>query len=284
MQLKDYDTSRRYLATVKQTTRITPEDSEEVRELILQVEDSGFFFDVGQSIGVLVPGPHDFGHAYHFRLYSIAGICKTPGNPCIDICVKRVNYMDEYSGEMYPGIASHYLCNLQVGDRIHITGPYELPFQMPSEHDANLLMIGMGTGIAPFRAFVQHIYDTLGGWQGKIRLFYGARTGLESIYMNDARDDFANYYDQHTFQAFKAVSPRPHWDEPAALDAALAQHQQEIWQLLLQTKTYVFIAGHESIKVMLDKTFATMAGSQQQWAKHKAVLIKQKRWLELMYW
>ena len=26
----------------------------------------------GQSIGVLVPGPHDFGEAYHFRLYSIA--------------------------------------------------------------------------------------------------------------------------------------------------------------------------------------------------------------------
>jgi len=77
-----------------------------------------------------------------------------------------------------------------------------------------------------------------------------------------------------------AVSPRPHWDEPAALDVALAQHQQEVWQLLLQTKTYVFIAGHESIKAMLDKTFAHMAGSQQQWAKHNAVLIKEKRWLE----
>jgi len=73
--------------------------------------------------------------------------------------------------------------------------PYALPFQMPREHDVNLLMIGMGTGIAPFREFVQHIYETLEGWQGQVRLHYGARTGLESIYMNDARDDFANYYE-----------------------------------------------------------------------------------------
>ena len=46
----------------------------------------------------------------------------------------------------------------------------------------------MGTGIAPFRAFVKHLYRDIGDWRGQVRLFYGARSGLELLYMNDEVD------------------------------------------------------------------------------------------------
>ena len=256
MQLTDYDTTQKFHAVVKQSRRITPDDCEEVREIILQIQDPDFCFSIGQSIGVLVPGPHDMGHKNHFRVYTIADVPKHGKQSQVDICVKRITYIDEYSGESYPGIASNYLCDLKQGDTLTISGPYDLPFQIPEDKNANLLMIGMGTGIAPFRAFVRHIYEQTVNWQGKVRLFYGARTGLESLYMNDHQNDFSNYYDEKTFRAFNAVSPRSHWDDPAALDKSLIEQQHEVWDLLQQDNTYIFVAGHETIKVALEKAFS----------------------------
>ncbi|HSO84128.1 MAG TPA: oxidoreductase, partial [Thiocapsa sp.] len=48
-------------AFIKDSRRITPESSEEVRHITLQVVDPAFQFVEGQSIGVVVPGPHPFG-------------------------------------------------------------------------------------------------------------------------------------------------------------------------------------------------------------------------------
>ena len=64
-----------------------------------------------------------------------------------------------------------------TGGAVTLVGPYHLAFTLPKQKDANLLMIGLGTGIAPFRAFVKHIYSELGGWKGKVRLFHGAMSG-----------------------------------------------------------------------------------------------------------
>ena len=58
MRLEDYDIETKYTATVKETARITPEEAEdEIRNIVLEVDAKDFKFDIGQSIGVLVPGP-----------------------------------------------------------------------------------------------------------------------------------------------------------------------------------------------------------------------------------
>ena len=126
-QLEQYDTEPRFGATVVSTERLTPEDSfEEVREVVLDVKRSDFPYDVGQSIGVIVPGPRDFGQSHHFRLYSVADLPqRSPaGQPRITICVRRCFYVDDYSGEEYPGVASNYLCDLVPGDEVTISGPF----------------------------------------------------------------------------------------------------------------------------------------------------------------
>ena len=65
-----------------------------------------------------------------------------------------------------------------------------------------MLMVGVGTGIAPFRAFVKHIYEERGGWKGQVRLFYGAKTGMELLYMNDVRKDLGAVLRPEVLQGF----------------------------------------------------------------------------------
>ncbi len=284
MRLQDYDTTHTFTATVRSSELITsPASDAEVREITFNVVDSPSF-EVGQSIGVLAPGDEAFGKKEHLRLYTIADVPQTTGSRHeIKIAVKRVSYIDEYSGERYDGVASNYLCDLKSGDSIRVAGPFGSPFPLPEENDANLILIGMGTGIAPFRAFVKLLYKKRPDFEGQIRLFYGAKSGLDLIYMNDERDDFAQYYDRETFEAFKALSPRPHWEDPIAWDFAIKERSAELWQMLLDHKTYVYLAGREIMRDQLDNVFTWVAGSPEKWKRRKAELEAGHRWVELLY-
>lgn len=286
MYLSDYDISNPMDAMLVASERITPEHYDaEVRHLTLQFTDGEFDYVEGQSVGVLVPGPHEFGNRHHFRLYSIASPRKgekaLPRS--ISICVRRCFYIDEISGERYPGKASNYLCDAMPGARIRLTGPYGAHFSVPADNTCNLLMIGVGTGIAPFRAFTRHIYEERGGWKGKVRLFYGAKSGMELVYRNERHKDLGLYYDDATFKAFEAVSPRPAFDHPPAIDSLLIENQHEVWELIQHPKTHVYIAGLTEVEERFEKAMSAIAGSKDAWLERRSELIAQGRYVDLIY-
>ncbi len=281
--LEDFDIKTQHKAIIIKTERLTPESTEEIREMVIEVDRSDFNYKVGQSIGVVIKGQHGYGNSVHHRLYSVADIPAIGKKPQIKLLVKRCSYIDDISGESYDGIASHFLCNRKKGSEITITGPFGLPFNLPNDKSSDLLLIGLGTGIAPFRALVKHIYMNVKDWTGKVRLFYGARSGLELVYMNDKNDDLTNYYDEETFEAFQAISPRPHWADPIALDYTLEQRTEEILNMLEKPNTHVFVAGYDKISAMLDKAFTTIIGSEEKWQNRKAELVAGKRWVEIIY-
>jgi ferredoxin--NADP+ reductase len=285
MRLAEYDIETQYSARVVQTRRMTPFGSpNEVKELLLELDAPGFAYEAGQSIGVLAPGAPEFGAEHHLRLYSIIDPPTTSeGPPQVRICVRRCEYVDEYSGEKYPGVASNYLCDRAPGDVITVVGPFGIPFRIPPEDDATLILIGAGTGIAPFRAFVKHLYRERPEWKGRVWLFHGARTGLELLYQNHEQDDFAQYYDRETFQAFHALSARPGWSDAIAWDYAIARRSDEIWEMLGKPHTYVYVAGLEKMREELDKAFRAVAGSEDEWNRRKAELRAGGRWVELLY-
>jgi len=272
-------------AVITESARITPPERDEVRRIKLRIDDPAFRYSVGQSIGVVVPGPHPMGNAFHMRRYSIAGgqLDRANDGVELELLVRRCFYIDEISGERYPGIASHYLCDAEPGKRITITGPYRSPFKIPSDDRSNLLMIGTGTGVAPFRSFVQEIYREKGAWRGKVRLYYGARSGMDLLYGNDADGDLSNYYDEASFKAFGAIISRPLASESDTLKAAMKDHAAEVLELMRDPATHVYLAGLGKVSKTFDKIMEKEAGGAGSWAEFKEDLRTQGRWSELIY-
>ena len=272
-------------AELRSTSRITDTETDEVRELVLYIDEPSFRYREGQSIGVVVPGKDEFGSTNHKRRYSIVKGSEHASEDGIEltILVRRCFYIDDFNGEQYPGRASNYLCDAKIGDNISITGPYKSPFKIPGDKNANILMIGTGTGIAPFRAFIENIYKEKDGWNGQVRLFYGAKTGLDLLYMNDKNDDLANYYHEETFRAFNALTNRALSGEEKGLENSLKNNLQDAWDLIQQPNTYVFISGLEKIAPSLDKVMIEAAGSEDAWKALKQKMKAGGRWSKLLY-
>ncbi len=277
------DLAKIQTATLVRSERITPDNSpEEVRHLVFLRKDPGFDCKLGQCIRIMAPG--QYGNAHHPRLYLVADdTVERDGGVEFALCVKRHNYIDDFNGERYPGIASNYLCDLKVGDNIDFAGPIGYPFAMPANRKAGIIMIGMGTGIAPFRALIRTIYEKFGSWEGKVRLFYGAKTGLDMLYMNDENKDLSQYVYQPTFKAFQAISPRPVFDAPVELDKTLAQNAAEVWEMLQAPDTCLYLAGVNEMFPSVEKALIDMAGSIARWQVIREKMKTEGRWNDVLY-
>lgn len=100
------------------------------------------------------------------RLYSIASSQKA--NPDeVHLCVGVVKY--DVDGVGHKGVASTYLAErcVEAGVFVH-TAKH---FRVPVSGETPMIMVGPGTGIAPFRAFLQERQAT--GAKGKNWLFFG---------------------------------------------------------------------------------------------------------------
>ncbi|MFT7533872.1 MAG: benzoyl-CoA 2,3-dioxygenase component A, partial [Gammaproteobacteria bacterium] len=139
----------------------------------------------GQSIGVVPPGSDDSGKPLHARQYSVASPRngERPGYNNLSLTVKRV--LEDYSGIAVHGVASNYLCDLSVGDKVHVIGPFGSSFLMPNHPRSNIVMICTGTGSAPMRAMTEwrRRLEQSGKFAGgKLLLFFGARSQQELPY------------------------------------------------------------------------------------------------------
>ncbi|KAB7767484.1 assimilatory sulfite reductase (NADPH) flavoprotein subunit [Xanthomonas maliensis] len=104
------------------------------------------------------------------RLYSIASSRKRVGEE-VHLTVDELRY--QAHGHDHLGSASGFLAGLSEGDRAPVYIEPNTRFRVPTDPDRDILMIGPGTGVAPFRAFVQERAET--GARGRNWLFFGAR-------------------------------------------------------------------------------------------------------------
>lgn len=103
------------------------------------------------------------------RLYSIASSLRAhPGE--VHLTVGAVTYTAH--GLERKGVCSTYLCNrIGKGDTVHVYTHHNKNFFLPENGDTPIIMVGPGTGIAPFRAFIEE-RKALGA-TGRNWLFFG---------------------------------------------------------------------------------------------------------------
>ena len=103
------------------------------------------------------------------RLYSIASSQKANSDE-VHLTIGKVSY--ETNGRVRQGVCSGSVAErIQVGDTLPIYVHSNPNFRLPEQEDTPIIMIGAGTGIAPFRAFLEEREEL--GVNGKSWLFFG---------------------------------------------------------------------------------------------------------------
>jgi len=173
-------------ATVAGNVRVTEVGKEyDTHHVVLDFSAMPFPVLEGQSIGIIPPGTDAEGRAHHARQYSIASPRngERPGYNNLSLTVKRV--LEDHQGNPVRGVGSNYMCDLKVGDKVQVIGPFGASFLMPNHPRSHIVMICTGTGSAPMRAMTEwrRRLRASGKFEsGKLMLFFGARTKEELPY------------------------------------------------------------------------------------------------------
>jgi sulfite reductase (NADPH) flavoprotein alpha-component len=104
------------------------------------------------------------------RLYSIASSRKAVGDEA-HLAVSLLEFHN--TGALRRGLASSLLANSAEGSLLPVFIERNERFRLPADGARDILMIGPGTGVAPFRGFVQERAET--GATGRNWLLFGAR-------------------------------------------------------------------------------------------------------------
>ncbi|WP_077104844.1 bifunctional nitrate reductase/sulfite reductase flavoprotein subunit alpha [Mycobacterium terramassiliense] len=114
------------------------------------------------------------------RLYSISSSPKEcPAE--VHLTVSPVRY--NFQGVPRRGVCSTYLADRSPGDRVAVFLQQSSNFRPPSDPDTPMIMIGPGTGIAPFRGFLQERRAL--GHTGPNWLFFGEQHAATDFYYRD---------------------------------------------------------------------------------------------------
>ena len=176
------------------------------------------------------------------RYYSISSSPLAAPDRCsVTVAVVREPAL---SGDgTYEGIASTYLAKRDTGLRINaFVKSSQSGFALPSDTTRPIIMVGPGTGLAPFRGFLQErsILRAGGATLGTAMLFFGCRNPDEDFLYRDELEKFAadGIVDLHV--AFSRYNGTKTY-----VQQLIAQRADAIWHLL-ENDAHVFVCGDGS--------------------------------------
>ncbi|MFM7026975.1 MAG: benzoyl-CoA 2,3-epoxidase subunit BoxA, partial [Limnohabitans sp.] len=263
-------------ATVTGNLRVTQVGMDyDTHHIVLDFGNMPFPVLEGQSIGIIPPGTDDKGRPHHARQYSIASPRngERPGHNNLSLTIKRV--LEDHDGQPVRGVGSNYMCDLQIGDKVEVIGPFGASFLMPNHPKSNIVMICTGTGSAPMRAMTEwrRRLRASGKFEGgKLMLFFGARTPAELPYfgpLNKLPKDFIDIE-----FAFSRETGKP----KRYVQDVMRDRAADIAALLKDENTCFYVCGLKSMEegvVMALREIAQGAG--MDWEAIGSDLKKQGR-------
>ena len=158
------------------------------------------------------------------------------------------------------GVASNYMCDVAVGDRVEVIGPFGASFLMPNHPRSHLIMICTGTGSAPMRAMTEwrRRLRQSGKFEGgKLMLFFGARTPQELPYFGPLQNLPKDFIDIHFAFSREPQKPKRYVQD------AMRERAADLAPMLQDPQAYFYVCGLKSMEegvVMALRDIATAAG------------------------
>ena len=233
-------------ATVVGNFRVTEVGREyDTHHLMLDFGAMPFPVLEGQSIGIIPPGTDAEGRPHHARQYSIASPRngERPGYNNLSLTIKRV--LQDYQGRPVRGVASNYLCDLKVGDKVQVIGPFGQSFLMPNHPRSHIVMICTGTGSAPMRAMTEwrRRLRASGKFEaGKLMLFFGARTKEELPYFGPLQNLPKDFIDINFAFSRTANQPKRYVQD------LMRERAADLGALLKDPQSHFYVCGLKSME------------------------------------
>ncbi|MDV6377825.1 assimilatory sulfite reductase (NADPH) flavoprotein subunit [Sporosarcina sp. GW1-11] len=214
---------------------VDPENSEELRAYIDGRDVLDALADFGplsaseqQFVGILRKLPA--------RLYSIASSLEA--NPDeVHLTIGVVRY--EAHGRDRLGVCSIQCAeNLEPGDTLPIYIHKNDNFRLPANPETPIIMIGPGTGIAPFRSFIEERSET--GAEGKSWLFFGDQHYVTDFYY---QTEWQNYVKDGALTRLDVAFSRD-TDEKVYVQHRMKQASSELYQWIEDGAT-IYVCGDE---------------------------------------
>lgn len=214
------------------------------------------------------------------RLYSIASSLKAHPEE-VHLCIAAVRYQTD--GVPHKGVASTFLADrLALGDTTGIYFHAANHFRLPADLNKPVIMVGPGTGIAPFRAFLEE--REAAGAPGKNWLFFGdQKRATDFLY----HDQIIGWMQKGHLTRLDTAFSRDQ-DEKIYVQTRMLQAASELWQWL-EEGAYFYVCGDakrmaKDVDEALHSIIQTAGGkSADEAAAYVAQMKKEKRYARDVY-
>lgn len=211
---------KHYASVVQQNI---PETKIDLLDLlkIYPVKDAKQFLEIVKILETIAP-----------RLYSIAS---SPDAHSGEVHITVAKNTFKVNDETRFGLASDFLSHLNENNELKFYVSPNNQFRLPEE-DKNIIMIGPGTGIAPFRSFLAERDST--GATGKNWLFFGEQHfGTDFLYQTEIQ----NWFETGVLTKVNTAFSRDQ-QKKIYVQHKMLQHGAEFFEWL-HTGSYVYVCG-----------------------------------------
>jgi ferredoxin--NADP+ reductase len=259
-----------------------------VRHIKFDISQGDLRYVEGQSIGIIPEGTDDKGKPHKLRLYSIASTRHGDDvdDKTVSLCVRQLEYKHPETGETVYGVCSTFLKDLKPGDDVKITGPVGKEMLLPDDEDSNIIMMATGTGIAPFRAYLWRMFkdnerhvNPEYQFKGFAWLIFGIPTTPNVLYKQELEELHDKYPDN--FRITYAISREQQNAEGGRMyiQHRVAEYADEIWNLVKNEKTHVYICGLKGMEDGIDAALGAEAAKEGvEWKEFRSAMKKAGRW------
>lgn len=227
-----YDLLEKYYEKTKKADLLKILEDEEAlndylygHDVLDLLEDFPFQWNANKLVSILRPVPP--------RLYSISSSMESVGEE-VHATVSVVRY--ERKNRLRKGACSSFLSEgVEVDDQIPIYIEKNPAFKLPL-NGSKMIMVGAGTGVAPYRAFMQHRESQ--GIKGNTWLFFGERRfNSDFLYQTEWQKLLKSEHLERMEVAFSRDQ-----EEKVYVQHRLKENQKEVFEWL-ENGAYFYLCG-----------------------------------------